>query len=443
MDHSRPTGTGPDQTTGISRRSLLSAGLLGAAGAALSACSSPALGPSTPSSGDSLVIGTNLELSGRSLVVGTAQWNGIKIVVDTINAGGFVAGGRTRKIVLAPPFDNLSDPKRALVGMEQLIANKSISVIVGAGSSPLSIGMAKVAEEHQVPMISLASAGTINTPIHDHRYVFRLSPNAADVAKALAATLKAQRHQRVALMYAADSPEGATTQISDGRTQMTAALQRVGIPMVAAVAIPPDAVTAGLPLPTATPSPSPTGPDNAAKSDMAAEVAQAMASSPDAIVVWAVAPMSGLTARSLRNAGYTGQLFFDAGAASSETLSNQNQAAVQGSYLVASSILGGAPVAVTTPAAVDRVAFYNTYTARYRMFDGLAPYGGDATKLIVQAVIQSGVVDREALRDSIEQISSYEGLAGTYSFSPTDHGGVNGSSLALFGIQHGAWVPTT
>jgi branched-chain amino acid transport system substrate-binding protein len=428
MSQARPSG--------LSRRSVLSAGLFGAAGATLAACAPNKVGASSPPNGDALVIGTDLELSGHSLVVGQAQLNAIRIVANGINANGFVAGGRTRKITLMNPFDNLSEPDQAIAGMNRLIDNSNVSVIIGAGSSQLSIGMAKVAEQHQIPMISLASASSITAPISAHHYSFRLGPNAVDVAKMLATAIKQRRYQRVAVMYAADNLDpGAPS--ADGRTQMSAALAAAGLTEAVAVAIPSGAVSAGLPV---TPHPSQTGPDRSAKSDMADQVKAAMDSSPDAVVIWAVAPMSGLAARSLRNAGYRGQFFFDSGAASSETLSPQNQTAVEGALVVAPAILGGAPVAVTTPAAAARVNFYNTYTAQYRTFDGLAPYGGDAIKLIVQAVIQSGVTDRQSLRESIEQTSFFEGLAGSYTFGPNYHGGVSGESLSLFGIQHSGWV---
>ncbi len=424
------------RSPGMSRRSLLSASLLGAAGTALAACSPNSVGAPLAPDGDALVIGLNLELSGHSLVIGQAALNSIRIIVNNINVTGFVAGGRTRKINILSPYDNLSEPDQAVNGMDRLIDNPSVSVIIGAGSSPLSIGMAKVAEQHQVPMISLASASSITTPLSSHHYVFRLGPNATDVARMLAAAIKARGYRRIAVIYAADNLDPGSPN-ADGRTQLAAALRGAGLTEAVAVAIPPGAVSAGLPV---VPHPSTTGPDKSAKSDMAAEINAVVETSPDAVVVWAVAPMSGLAARSLRNAGYKGQLFFDSGAASSETLSAQNQKAVEGSLVVAPGIVGGAPVAITTPAAAERVNFYNTYTAQYRTFDGLAPYGGDAIKLIVQAVIQSGVTDRQSLRESIEQTSFFEGLAGSYTFGPNYHGGVSADSLALFSIQHAGWV---
>jgi len=442
MRQQRPGADRLAQSTGLSRRSLLSAGLFGTAAATLAACSAHIIGATAPPEGDDIVIATDLELSGNNLVVGKAQWNAIKIIAGNINANGFVAGGRTRKITLLSPFDNLSDPKQAVIGMNRLIDNPNVSAIIGAGSAGSSVKMAAVAEQRQVPMISLASASAITAPISSHAYVFRLGPNATDVARMLATAIKNTGHRRIALMYAPDA-HGA-----DGKTQMALALSRNNLTQVAAVAVPAGAASAGRPIATASPSPS-DGPDPSpsfqlpeasAKSDMAAQVAEVMAASPDAVAVWAVSPMSGLVARSLRNAGYRGQLFFDSGAGSSETLSPQNLNAVEGSVLVAPSILGGAPIAVTTPAAQALVDFYNSYTATYTTFDGLAPYGGDALKLIIAAVVLSGDTDRQSLRESIEQTNSYEGLAGSYTFGPNYHGGVAADSLALFHITHGGWV---
>src|SRR5215467_7955957 len=99
--------------SGLSRRSLLSAALLGGAAAAVGACADPLVGRSV-SDGPDLLIGLNLELSGLNGPIGRDQLSGINIAMNAINQDGFVVAGLRRRVRLAAKaFDNKSNPSQA------------------------------------------------------------------------------------------------------------------------------------------------------------------------------------------------------------------------------------------------------------------------------------------------------------------------------------------
>jgi branched-chain amino acid transport system substrate-binding protein len=381
---------------GLSRRSLLSAIGLGAAGLTLSACGDKPLGVEAPPEGAPLVIGTCLELSGYSYRVGKAQWNAINIIADTINRSGFIAGGRTR--------------------------NSDVSAIIGGGAAATSLVMAGIAEQHQIPMISLSSARTITLPAASRQYVFRLGPNSGDVADLLTKAITSDPTIRTVLIVPTADPHG-----DDGAQAMLTRLNAANLQASVVTNRPPaQPVVSG---------------------DLKDTFDEALTAGADAVVIWAVAPASGVIARALRDVNrpivVKSKMFFDAGASSAETTFPQNTQAVKGSVSVATALVGGPPSAVTTPAAAARAEFFNTYTSQYERFDGLAPYGGDALRLIVDAVAQSGESGRQALREALEQTNSFEGLAGTYTFGPGHHGGVTASALRLFDITEAGWVASS
>lgn len=400
--------------TGVSRRTLLSASVFGTAAAALGACTTTAAGTPPPSRGPDLVIGAALELSGPNLVVGTAQSFALSIIRDTINERGFVVGGHTRNVRLIV-LDNQSDPVQAKKVTQSLIDNTDVSAIIGAGAADTSTVMAPLAEKNQIPMLSLSAAAQIVTPTVDRRYVFKLGPNASDVASRLVAAISSQGYRRIALM-AANDPHGA-----DGKAAMQTAARNGGLTIAGHVDLPPDGATPG---------------------DYQSQITTMMGLQAEAVVIWTLAPSSGLAARSLRVAGYRGRLFFDSGAGSDETLSAQNRVSVNGSYLISPKILGGTPLAVTTPDAFDQQDFYVRYTQEHGTFSGLAAYGGDALKLLVAAAVAGNTFDRIGLRDALETLT-YDGLAGTYAFNTINHGGVEGDSLGLFAIRPSGWLEVT
>ena len=403
-------------TARVSRRTILSAGLFGSAAAALGACSTPIGGSSLPAGSD-LVVGACLELSGNNQNVGTEQAYALSIIRDAINERGVAIGAAMRKVRLVLA-DTQSDPVRAKKVMQGLIDNPAVSAVVGTSVADTSIAIAPLAQAHSMPMLSLSAADAIVTPVQDRSYVFKLGPNASDVANLLTTMMKTRGHHRIAVLYA-DDAHGV-----GGRNAMRTAAGHVGLTVVKEIALTPGGRLTGY-------------------ADPAAAV---KAADVDAVVIWAVAPNSGMVARALRDkrntSPYRGELYFDAGAASDETMASYNRAAVTNSYLVSPKILDGSPLAITTPAAQDRQDFYTRYTQAHGIFSSLAAFGGDALKLIVNAAQTCGSIDRQQLRGAMEN-GVYDGLAGSYAFNTIAHGGVDPDMLAVFAIKPSGWLEVT
>src|SRR5262245_48269688 len=108
----RHTGGTPTAEVGarpLSRRSVLSAGLLGGAAAALGACSTPTGATSLPK-GPDLVIGANLEMTGEYGDIGSATWDALNIVANSYNNRGLIVNGKLTSIRVLPVQDNQSKP---------------------------------------------------------------------------------------------------------------------------------------------------------------------------------------------------------------------------------------------------------------------------------------------------------------------------------------------
>jgi branched-chain amino acid transport system substrate-binding protein len=394
---------------GASRRSVLTAGLLGAVAVTVDACSrrtNTAPAPQSLPRGDDLVFGACLELTGVGSVAGTAQQRALKIAQDMLNVNGVTIGGTLRKVQVTVR-DTGSDPAGAAAIAQELVGQKALGII-GGGLASTSVAMAGVVEPRGVPLLSTSAAESVIRPQSgSRRFVFKLGPNASDVA-GLMRTQLAHKSKVAILAEASDHGDAGVAAVTD-------VLRDLGRRPVAVEQLPQGA------------------------RDYQSQATRVAAAGPDAVVIWAVSPVSGLAARSVRDAGFKGTLFFDAGAASDESLSPANRAAMENSYLVGPQILGGTPPAVNTPNAAASREFFDQYTRTYGAFSCLGVYAADALNLLTEAASRSGGSTPLRIRNELES-TPYDGLAGAYVFSTVSHGGVQSDSLALFALQHGNWI---
>jgi branched-chain amino acid transport system substrate-binding protein len=395
----------------LSRRGLLTAGLLGGA-AALGGCATrttDALGTGQLPQGPDLFVGASLELTGSGAIVGVAQRKAITIAQNKINSTGIVVDNQVRRVQVAIQ-DNASDPKQAAQHAKQYASDTRMLAVIGGAIASTAKAMAPIAEQQKIPLLVTASADSILRPITQRRFVFKLGPNAGDVAALLSGTITGQGLARVAVV-AEVGDHG-----DSGVAAMTTALNSDRRDLALTVRVP------------------------VGSHDYNAQADQVVARPVDAVVVWAVSPTSGLVARALRQAGFAGQLFFDTGAATEDLLSAMNRAATVRSFMVAPTIMAGRPVAVTTPAELDQVTFFEQYTQLYGTFSGLAVYGADALNLVALAAQRGATAaTRLRVRDELEA-TPYDGIAGEYIFSTISHGGVEKDSLSLFQRGQGDWV---
>ncbi len=360
----------------LSRRSVLSLGAFGAAAAALSACGSPSIGAAVPPNGPDLVVGACLELSGPNKIVGQAQKDALLIVQSMVqDQGGFVVGGYTRQVRLIAT-DNQGDPKQASQIVRSLANEHAVVAIIGASCATTSLAMAPIAETLSTPMLSLSAAGAVTDPIADRRFVFKLGPDASDVADKIIGALQSHGKNAVAVM-ASDDPHG-----TDGIAAITTSLQSHGRPeTVAEIRI--DATT-----------PIDTG--------YAAQARAVVAANPDAVVIWALAPAASAAARALYNAKFRGFIYFDSGAAAADTLTTVKPQDFGGVYVISPQILAGPTEPATTPAALAQRDYFLRYTQADVEFDGLSTYGADALRIIINAAQLCQSFDRNAIRDQME-----------------------------------------
>jgi branched-chain amino acid transport system substrate-binding protein len=364
-------------------------------------------GPTTRNS-EEIVIGASLELTGHAAAAGTLQERAMRITADRLNEDGVPVGNLRRRIRLVVR-DNESDPALAAKQASDLISRDGVHAIVGGTMSETSMSIVNVVQEQQVPFLSLASSDDILTPLPERTFVYKLTPDAIEVARLMAPTLVQLGLRRVGIVVAAGAHGDS------GLRAVQAVAAASGLTVTGSGRIP------------------------AAGGNVRPAVQDALAGGPAAVIVWAAAPDAGAVAQALRTAGFRGTIFFEPAAVADDTLNDKNRAAVEGAYAVHPVSLAGSSLTDTTRAELGRRDFVNRYIQAYDGFDGFAPYASDAVTLIVNAARLARSVDHGRLRVFLEtQVT--EGIAGSYQFAPISHGGMEPDSLAVFTVSQGSWV---
>ncbi|WP_232521352.1 ABC transporter substrate-binding protein [Micromonospora phaseoli] len=360
-----------------------------------------------PTPGHELVIGATLELSGSGAALGVAQERALAISAATLNEKG-VAVGNLRRQVRLEVLDNRSDPRLAARQATELGRRDDVHALLGTTLAETAMSVIGAAQKLRLPFVSLAFGDSIAVPLAQRAFIYKVTPDAGDVARRLAQLVAAEGLRRVVLL-AETGLHG-----DSGVRAMTGALRTAEVGLARTVRLP------------------------ASEGGAAGAAEQAVAAQADGVVVWATAPRSGAAARALREAGHRGELFFDAGAVAEETLESHNLRAVEGSYAVHPSSLGGSTIANSSATGRAHRNLVSEYIRRHGAYSGFAPYASDALLLITTAARLADSVDRGRLRAYLQNQVT-DGMAGMYSFTPIRHSGMERHSLGVYRVDGGVW----
>ncbi|MGR6317163.1 ABC transporter substrate-binding protein [Micromonospora soli] len=397
-------------STVLTRRGVLAAA---ASTLLLTACGQPgqrpddAAGSRAPDDHE-LVVGASLELTGPGAALGVLQQRAMEITAEALNVSGFPVGNLRRTLRLEIR-DNGSNPAEAARQVTELIQRDQVHALVGGTLAETSMAIVGVAQQLRVPFLSLADAEEIVLPLAERTYIYKLTPDAGDVARRLARLIESLRVRRVALL-AAEGLHGDA-----GVRAVRTALRTTDVQLRRTVRLP------------------------ATGSDFTAAAERVAGDQPEGVIVWGTAPDSGAAARELRRAGYRGPLFFDAGAVADHTLTRPYAAAVEGAYTVHPACLTSSTLATTTTAEEDRRDFTYRYLQRHGSFKGFAPYASDALRLLVSSARMATSLDRGRIRAFL-QTQVLEGIAGAYAYAETRHGGMEPDSLGVYVVDKASWT---
>lgn len=348
-------------------------------------------------------IGAILAETGPAAFLGGPEVRSLQMLVEEINGKGGIKG-RTVELIIK---DSGGSPEKAVSFAKQLIEEDRVFAIIGPSTSGESLNIKKIAEDGKTIMISCSAAELIVNPVSPH--IFKTAPSDSYAARQIFTTMQKRGISKIAVLAGNDGFGKA------GKEQLAKNAPDFGISIVAEEVY-----------------------DKSA-TDLSAIVAKLKADSQiQAVVNWSIVPAQSILAKNIRQAGWEVPIFQSHGFANIK-YAEAAGAAAEGIIFPASRLL----VADSLPAGPQKdflLKYKNSYESRFN--EKVSTFGGhtyDAMTILAKA-IEVGGDDREKVRVAIENIQGLIGTAGTFNFSPTDHGGLGMDAFTMLTVKDGQFV---
>ncbi len=380
----------------------------------------PAATPAGAAQGATYKIGFAPDATGGGSFLGEPQRNVAEILASELEeAGGVVGPDGVRHEVKVLIGDTESNPDVAVSVARRYIDEDEVVAVIGGSVTPISLSIAEVAEESEVPYISMASSLAIITDPDSgamRPWVFKVAQSNGDVATWQVKRITDLGATSVCYLYE------NTGYGQDCFKASSTALEAAGLETVYE--------------------------DSFERTDTEfPQVAGVQAAGCDVVVVGAIPPGASLVTVALRDALPDIPIIHGHGVCTQDFIGSAGSAA-EGMEMPCSAVIVAEDVAADDPQKDVFTAFYEAYTAATG--DPVSTFGGhgwDSLKWVVEALatLPDGLTlaeQRAAVRDYIENnIQDWPGTAGMFSLSADDHYGLTPESFTWFKVEGGTFVP--
>ncbi|MGD9862575.1 MAG: ABC transporter substrate-binding protein [Pseudodonghicola sp.] len=363
-----------------------------------------ALGCGLPAAAE-IKLGSSLAVTGPAGILGEAEAKTLEMLVDKLNEAGGLGGEKIRLVL----YDDGGDANKARTFATRLAEDDEVSAIIGGTTTGTSMSILSVAEEAGIPFISLAGAIDIIDPVKPH--TFKTPHTDRMACQKIFEDMKARGLTKVAIIASTDG-FGASMQ-----AQCKAVVGGYGIEVVADESYDPK------------------------DADMTAQLTKIRATDGvQAILNPGFGQSAAVLARNYRQLGLEIPFYASHGVAS------QGYIDLAGAEVVDGFRLPGTALLVADLLADDDVQkpVVTAYKAAFEATTGMpvGTFGGyahDAFLIMTDAMTRAGSDDPAAIRDAIEATTGLAGTTGIYSFSATDHLGLDLSAFRMLEIKGGKW----
>ncbi len=364
------------------------------------------------------------------LGAGSAQAQ-IKVGITMSGSGpGAALGQPQTKTVAALPkeiagqkityfaLDDESDPTKGAQNARKLIAEEKVDVLIGSSLTPVSLPLIDIAAESKTPLLSLAAAAILVTPMDEKKkWVFKVVPNDDIMANAILKFIASWGLKTLGYIGVSDAyGEGYYKVLSE-------TAPKLGITL--------------------------TGHEVYARSDasVTGQVLKIIASKPDAVFVASAGTPAVLPQKALRERGYKGPIFQTHGVATEEFIKLGGKD-VDGAIFTGEAFTVVNDLPADSPFRKTTANFIDAYKAAN---GGATPsiFGAhlwDSMTLVEHAipaalkVAKPGTEEfRAALRSEIEKTKDLALNNGLSNMTPDNHNGYDERSAFVIMVKDGGF----
>jgi branched-chain amino acid transport system substrate-binding protein len=357
-----------------------------------------------PAAPTTIKVGLNVELTGSIPVVGESSKNAAELAVKEVNdAGGLEVGGTKYQIELM--VEDNEDKAESAVAAAQKLASAGVLAMIGPNASRNAIPASVVAESSLMPMISPWSTNPKTTKVGDtnesKKFVFRaafIDDFQGRVAAKFA--IDQLKTTKPAVLY------DVTSEYNKGIAEFyKKTLEENGTQVVAF-----ETYSQG-------------------DKDFSSQLTKIQEAGADSLFLPNYYSEVPLQVQQAHKAGFTGNIL------GSDSWGNIELMTLCGDECNGYYFTTHYAADIATPKAQ---AFIKAYEAAYsKTPDDVAALTYDSFGLLFQSIQAAGKLDRQAVRDAMSAITSYEGVTGNMQFKGT---GDPVKSAVILQIKDGKFV---
>ncbi|WP_461210427.1 ABC transporter substrate-binding protein [Desulfocurvus sp. DL9XJH121] len=356
-----------------------------------------------PALAETIKIGAVLSVTGPASFLGEPEKETLLMLQDKINAAGGVLGKQIEVIV----YDDETDVNKCVLAADKLIKKDRVAAVVGPSVSGNTLAIMNKFPRAHIPLVSCSASEKIIKPVNP--WVFKTPQSDRQAVAAILKHAKAAGYSKIAALTVSNGYG------QSGRAVLGELVPAAGMELVA------DEVY---------------GPKD---TDMTAQLTKIKGLGPDAIVCWGTNPGPAVVAMNRVQLGMDTPLYMSHGVASRKFIELAGEAC-EGLLLPAGRMIDVAQI----PDGHPQKPVLAEYEKDYKAACGkpLSTFGGyayDGLMLLVGAMKAAGSAEPQAIRDSLEATTGYVGATAVYSFSPTDHNGVDESAFVMVRIENQDW----
>jgi branched-chain amino acid transport system substrate-binding protein len=353
--------------------------------------------------GESIKLGAILAETGPASFLGAPEAKTLRMLVEDINAKGGINGKKIELIIK----DTGADPQKAVSFAKQLIDEEKVFAIIGPSTSGETMQIKNIAEEGKTILLSCAAAEVIVNPIA--RYVFKVAPSDRFAVEMIFHQMKKMGVTRIGLL-SSNTGFGKA-----GKEQVERLASEHGIQILVSEVY-----------------------DKSA-TDLTAEVTKLKAAHVQAVLNWSIEPAQAIVIKNVRQIGLAVPVFQSHGFANIQ-YAKAAGAAAEGVLFPASRLIVADVLESKHPQKSVVMGYKKAYEGKFK--EDVSTFGGhgyDALMILVRALKEKGA-DREKVRSAIESMKGFIGTAGTFTFSSTDHNGLDINAFAMLTVKNGKFA---
>jgi len=349
-------------------------------------------------------VGAILSVTGPAAFLGAPESKTLEMLVADINAQGGILGNKVELVIK----DSSASPEKAVSFAKQLIDEDKVFAIIGPSTSGETMKIKDIAEQGKTILLSCAAAETIVNPLA--KYVFKTPQKDSDAVVRIFQQMKKMGIKKIGVLSSNTGFGNA------GKQQIEKLAPEYGLTIAVNEVY-----------------------DKAA-TDLTAEVTKVKAANVQGIVNWSIEPAQAIVIKNARQIGLAIPIFQSHGFGNIKYVQAAG-AAAEGVIFPAGRLLVADTLSDKNPQKKLLESYKKEYEAKYK--EDVSTFGGhayDAMKVLEQAIKAAGVVDKEKVRNTIENMKGLVGTAGVFNFTTTDHNGLDANAFEMLTVKDGKFA---